>query len=178
MQHIDTVNLKQYIAEIPDYPKPGINFKDITPLLRDPKAFSYTIDRLYDAFKDKGIDAVAAVDARGFVFGAPLAFKLGSGLILIRKKNKLPGQTIKVSYELEYGSATLEVKPNLINQGDRILIVDDLLATGGTALASKELIERSGGKVVGFAFVIELSFLNGRDKLNGYDVVTLVRYDS
>ncbi len=172
------LNLKEYIAEIPDYPQPGVNFKDITPLLRNGTAFAYAVEQMYKHFADKSIDAVAAVEARGFVFGAPLALKLGVGLIVVRKHAKLPGKTVKVKYELEYGSSILEVKPELVRPGDRVIIVDDLLATGGTAWATKTLIERCGGIVVGFSFLIELKFLKGREKLKDYDVFTLITYDS
>ncbi len=172
------INLKSYVAEIPDFPKPGVNFKDITPLLRDPEAFSYTIDAFYNMIKDERIDAVVAVEARGFIIGAPLAYKLGAGFIPVRKKGKLPGDVIGVEYDLEYGHATLEIKKDLIKPGDRVLIVDDLIATGGTSVAVKQMVESLGAEIVGFAFIIELSFLKGRDKLKGYKVFSLIQYDS
>ena len=172
------VNLKDYVAEVPNFPKPGIVFKDITPLLRDPQAFSYVIDTLYDKFKGKKIDAVVGVEARGFIVGAPLAYKLNAGFVPVRKKGKLPGEVIGVEYDLEYGHATLEIKKGAIKPGDKVIIVDDLIATGGTAVAVKQMVESLGGIIEGFAFIIELGFLKGREKLKGYEVYSLITYDS
>lgn len=162
--------IKAAIRDVPDFPKPGIVFKDITPILADPKLFNATVDLLAEQWADKEVDKVAAIDARGFIFGAGIAHKLGVGLIPIRKKGKLPYKTFEESYELEYGTATLCIHEDACENGKRIALIDDLLATGGTAAASASLIEQAGGQVLGIQFLIELSFLNGRAKLEGHDI--------
>jgi len=160
--------LKAAIRDIPDFPKPGILFKDITPILNDPVLFRAAIDLFAKRHKNKGIRKVAVIDARGFLFGAALAYKLKAGVVPIRKKGKLPFRTFEESYDLEYGSATLAIHEDAFEPGEPVLLVDDLLATGGTALASAKLIERAGGKVAEIDFVIELGFLKGREKLAAY----------
>jgi adenine phosphoribosyltransferase len=172
------LNLKKYIREVPDFPKPGINFKDITTLLRDKKAFQQSVDQLYLQAKKRKIDAIAVIESRGFPFGSALAYKLGTGIILVRKPNKLPARTVKQTYALEYGTDSLEMHADAVKKRQRILIVDDLLATGGTALAVARLVEGLGGKVAAMAFAVELDFLKGREKLKQYDVISLVHYDS
>jgi adenine phosphoribosyltransferase len=169
------IDLKKSIRDIPDFPKKGIIFKDITTLLKDAEAFKEAVDMIAGQYKDKKIDTVVSVEARGFIFGAAVAYKLGIGLVPVRKKGKLPHKTHAVTYELEYGTDTLEVHQDAINEGDRVLIVDDLLATGGTVRAVTGLIEKMGGKVAGIAFVIELLPLKGREKLKGYEVTSLIK---
>ena len=170
------VNLKETIRNIPDFPKPGILFRDITTLLNDKAAFKYAIDELTKKFKDKKIDKVVAVEARGFIFGAAIAHRLGAGFVPVRKKGKLPWKTNSATYELEYGTDTLQIHNDAIGPKDRTLIVDDLLATGGTAKAVIDLIKQLKGKVVGIAFLIELKDLNGKTKLKGYPVFSLIKY--
>lgn len=170
------INLKEKIRNIPDFPQPGILFRDITTLLRDPEAFKYVIDTLTERFKSSKIDFVAAIEARGYMLGAPLAYNLGAGFIPVRKPGKLPWNTIKEEYALEYGKNTLELHTDAVAKGEKVLIVDDLIATGGSSLATKNLIERIGGEVAGFAFVVELTELNGRELLKGYDLFSLVQY--
>jgi len=162
--------LKAAIRDVPDFPKPGIIFKDITPILSDPKLFRLAIDTLAGRHKDQKIDKIAAIDARGFLFAGAMCDRMKIGLVPIRKKGKLPWKTFEKSYDLEYGSATLTIHQDAFKPGDRVVLVDDLLATGGTAAASAKLIEQAGGTVVGIDFVVELAFLKGRDKLAGYDV--------
>ncbi|MDP2913747.1 MAG: adenine phosphoribosyltransferase [Candidatus Omnitrophota bacterium] len=169
------LDLKKYIRDIPDFPKKGIIFKDITTLLKDRKAFKEAIGEVTKKFKNKKIDFVLSVEARGFIFGAAVAYKLGAGVVLVRKKGKLPFKTHAVTYDLEYGTDTLEIHQDAFRKGDRILIVDDLLATGGTTKAVVELVERMGGNIAGIAFVIELLPLKGRDKLKGYPIVSLIK---
>src|SRR6187397_2372893 len=169
-------NLKKLIREVPDFPKPGINFYDITTLLLDPTGLEETIDALTEQCRGKQIDTVIGVESRGFIFGAPVAYQLGAGFIPVRKPNKLPAESVSVSYDLEYGTDTLEMHKDAVGKGHRVLIVDDLLATGGTARAVVDLVEGLGGKVVGLLFVVELNFLNGREKFNGYNVRSLIRY--
>jgi adenine phosphoribosyltransferase len=171
------MKLKDKIRNIPDFPKKGIIFFDITTLIKDGQALKYSIDEMADKYKDKKIDAIMGAESRGFIFGAAIAYKLGVGFIPVRKPGKLPYKTCQVSYDLEYGSNTLEMHIDAINKGDSILIVDDLVATGGTAKAMAEIIEKMGGNVVGFSFLVELSFLNPRKALEGYDVHSLVEYD-
>ncbi len=171
-------NLEKYIREVPDFPKPGIGFKDITTLLKDAEGFRLAVDQLAEQLTGVEIDAVAVIESRGFTFGSALAYKLGTGLLLVRKPGKLPARTIREEYSLEYGTDALEIHQDAVGRGQRILIVDDLLATGGTALAVARLVERSGGKVAGVAFVVELDFLNGRRKLEGYKIISLVHYQS
>lgn len=179
MSELANVNLdlKTKIRNIPDFPKKGIVFRDITPLLRDSNAFRYAIDIMSNYCEGKKIDAILGAEARGFIFGAVLAYKLGVGFIPIRKPGKLPYKTCNVSYELEYGSNIMEMHIDAIKKGDRILIVDDLVATGGTAKAQAELVESRGGYVVGFCFLVELEFLKPRDLLKNYDVFSIIKYD-
>ena len=167
--------LKKYIRDIPGFPKEGVIFKDITTLLKEAKAFKKAVDLIVAEYKSKSIDTVVSVEARGFFFGAAVAYKLGVGLVPVRKKGKLPYKTYAVAYQLEYGTDNLEIHQDAINKGDRILIVDDLLATGGTVKAVTELIEKMGGVVAGIAFVIELLPLKGREKLKGYEVTSLIK---
>jgi adenine phosphoribosyltransferase len=170
------IDLEKHIRSIPDWPKKGILFRDITPLLANPEAFSKTVDALCDSFDNIGVDYVAAVEARGFIFGAAVAQRLGVGFVPIRKKGKLPFKTESFTYELEYGTDTLEVHSDAVSEGAKVLMVDDLLATGGTMAAACKLIEKIGGKVLGIVFLIELSELAGREKLPGYKVNTIISY--
>ena len=172
----EQMDLKSYIRDVPDWPKPGILFRDITPLLAEPRALSFAIDALCCSFKNTGIDYVAAVEARGFIFGSAVAEKINAGFVPIRKKDKLPFKTESISYDLEYGTDTLQVHSDAVEKGAKVLMVDDLLATGGTMAAACELIEKIGGGIVGIAFLIELSDLNGRDKLSNYEVKTVLSY--
>ncbi len=169
--------LKEHIRDIPDFPKAGVTFKDITPLLADVEAFRATIDGVAGGFDAVGVDKVLCVEARGFIVAAPVAYRFGAGFVPVRKAGKLPWQIEREEYELEYGSDLLEIHQDAVAPGERALIVDDVLATGGTASATVRLVERLGGIVVGLGFVIELGFLGGRGKLEGYDVVSLLRYD-
>ncbi|MGC2235410.1 MAG: adenine phosphoribosyltransferase [Pyrinomonadaceae bacterium] len=171
-------HLKQLIREVPDFPKEGINFYDITTLLKDADGLRQTIDALAEQYKGEQIDTVIGVESRGFIFAAPLAYHLGAGFVPVRKPKKLPAEKVSVSYDLEYGQDTLEVHKDAIGEGHRVLIVDDLLATGGTAKATVDLVESLGGNVVGLMFLCELNFLNGRAKFDGYDVRSLISYDS
>lgn len=164
------------IRSIPDFPKPGIQFKDITPVLGDPKLFAASIDLLTSSFKPGEVDIVVGIDARGFIFAGAAAFKWGAGFVPIRKKGKLPFETHEESYELEYGSNVLAIHVDAIKRGSRVVLVDDLLATGGTAGAAASLIQKIGGELLEVTFLIELSFLNGRDKLKGMPVRSIVRY--
>jgi adenine phosphoribosyltransferase len=168
--------LKEFIREIPDFPKPGVTFKDITPLLADKKAFTYTIDAIAHIFDRDEIDKVLGIEARGFMVAAPLAYRFTAGLIPVRKQGKLPWDVASESYALEYGEDLLEIHKDAIEPGERILIVDDVLATGGTARATAALTERCGGTVKGIAMIMELSFLRGRDKLQGYELHSLLQY--
>jgi adenine phosphoribosyltransferase len=168
--------LKELIRDIPDWPKKGVDFKDITPLLSDKKAFSYTIDAIAHQFDRDEIDKVLGIEARGFMVAAPLAYRFTAGLIPVRKRGKLPWKVESESYALEYGEDHLEIHRDAIDPGERILIVDDVLATGGTARATAELTERCGGKVSGIAFIMELTFLGGRDRLEGYELHSLLKY--
>ncbi|MER3523123.1 MAG: adenine phosphoribosyltransferase [Ignavibacteria bacterium] len=165
------------IRSIPDFPKKGIVFRDITTLLKDPKAFVEAIDLFYEHFKGSAIEKVVSIESRGFIFGAPLAYRLQAGFVPVRKPNKLPAETLREEYALEYGTDALEIHTDAITPNDRVLVIDDLLATGGTMLAAARLVERLGGNVVGLAFLIELSFLHGRDRLRKYDVFSLITYD-
>ncbi len=171
------MELASLIRDVPDFPVKGVLFKDITTLIKEADAFQEVIDRLTDHYTAMDVDMVVAIESRGFIFGAPLAYKLGSGLVPVRKPDKLPANTISESYTLEYGTNTLEMHADAIKPGQRVLVVDDLLATGGSARATITLVERLGGKVVGVAFMIELDFLHGRDKLEGYDVLSLIHCD-
>ena len=165
--------LKEFIRDIPDFPKPGVVFKDITPLLADKKAFAYTIDSIAHHFDRDEIDKVLGIEARGFMVAAPLAYRFTAGLIPVRKKGKLPWSVESQTYELEYGDDQLEIHKDAISPGERILVVDDVLATGGTALATAHLTERCGGKVAGFAMIMELAFLSGRARLADYELFSL-----
>lgn len=164
------------IRDIPDFPKPGIVFKDITPILLDPILLRQSVALFVDRHRDSRIDKVAGVEARGFIFGTAVACELGAGFIPIRKKGKLPADTVEMSYELEYGEATLEVHRDAVHEGERVLLLDDLLATGGTAAASIALVEQLGGEVVEVDFLVELAFLNGREKLNGHEIFAPIVY--
>ncbi|HEY4716615.1 MAG TPA: adenine phosphoribosyltransferase [bacterium] len=170
------IDLKKIIREIPDYPKKGILFYDITTLLKDAKAFQKIVDILGNRYVDKKIDLIVGIDARGFIIGAALAYKLGKGLVLVRKKGKLPYKTIRASYQLEYGADEIEMHQDAVTKGQSVIIVDDLLATGGTAAATVELVEKSGGKVKECVFIIELEGLKGRDKLESVPVFSLLKY--
>lgn len=170
-------NLKKMIRTVPDFPRPGIQFYDITTLLKEPYGLRTTIDRLTELIDDPSVDTVIGIEARGFIFGPALAYRLGAGFVPVRKPKKLPAETESVSYELEYGTDRLEIHRDAIGDGNRVIIADDLLATGGTARAVCELIERLGGKVAGLAFVVELTFLKGRERLAGYRVSSLLQYD-
>lgn len=170
------MDLREYIRDIPDFPKPGILFKDITPLLAEPSAFQHTIDLLVERYRHEPIDAIAAAEARGFLFAAPMALQLKKPLIPLRKPGKLPFRTYSLKYDLEYGSAELHVHEDGVASGQRVLLVDDLLATGGTILAGAKLIEKAGGVVAGCAFLVELRFLNARAKLEAYPVHSLIEY--
>ncbi|MBX7219323.1 MAG: adenine phosphoribosyltransferase [Blastocatellia bacterium] len=171
-------DLKKMIREVPDFPKPGILFYDITTLLKNPKGLKAVINRMSEAFAGEKIDTVIGIEARGFIFAPALAYHIGAGFVPVRKPKKLPHETESISYDLEYGSDTLEIHRDAIGEGHRVLIADDLLATGGTAAAVVKLVEQLGGQVVGLTFVIELNFLNGREKLSNYHVHSLMRYDS
>ncbi|MFW5979743.1 MAG: adenine phosphoribosyltransferase [Halanaerobiales bacterium] len=169
------MNLKNYIREIPDFPKEGILFKDITPMLQDENAFKHAIDEMKKEYENMDIDYIVGIEARGFIIGTPLAYALNIGFIPIRKPGKLPADKIKTSYDLEYGSNELELHSDALNKDDRILLIDDLLATGGTVKASIELIEELGGNIVGIGFLLELGKLNGRELLDGYNVFSLLK---
>lgn len=171
------MDLKKLIREVPDFPQEGILFRDITPLLQSPEALRYVIDQFTERYRDADLQAIVSIESRGFLFGAPLAYKLGLPLIPVRKPGKLPAARMSVEYELEYGTDTLDIHKDALNKGDRVLIIDDLLATGGTALASAELVELVGGVVHGFAFLVELAFLSGRARLSDYDVTALITYE-
>ncbi len=171
-------NLRKLIREVPDFPKPGINFYDITTLLKDPDGLRETIDVLKKQCDGLEVDMIIGVESRGFIFAAPLAHQLGAGFIPVRKPKKLPAEKVSISYDLEYGQDTLEMHRDAVGQGHRVLIVDDLLATGGTARAVVDLVESVGGEVAALLFVVELDFLNGRSKFDGYDVRSLIKYDS
>ena len=173
---MDVERLKALVREVPDFPQPGIVFKDITPLLADEIAFSSVIDLIVVHFGRGNVDKVVGIEARGFILASPVAYHFGAGFVPVRKKDKLPWETESEEYELEYGTATLEIHRDGVDPGERVLIVDDVLATGGTARATAGLVERIGGKVVGIAFLIELGFLNGRQQLDGYDLFTLISY--
>lgn len=170
-------NLKKLIREIPDHPKPGILFYDLTTLLQDKAGFRLLVDDLCKHYEGRDVDIVAGIEARGFIFGPALAYRLNAGFVPIRKPKKLPWKTAQVSYQLEYGTDTLEIHQDAVKPGENVLICDDLLATGGTAAAATSLVRQIGGKVAGAAFAVELTFLRGRDKLPGVDVFSLLQYD-
>jgi adenine phosphoribosyltransferase len=170
------MNFKEKIRVIPDFPQPGIRFKDITTLLKDGQAYKAAIEEIVNYFKDKQIDLIVGPEARGFVVGAPLAIALGAGFVPVRKKGKLPAETVEVTYSLEYGEDVLTMHKDAIQPGQKVLIADDLLATGGTIDATMKLVKKLGGEIVGAAFFIELTYLNGREKLKDIDLFTLVQY--
>lgn len=169
--------LKKLIREVPDYPKPGILFYDLTTLLQDKNGLRTLIEKLGDACAGKHIDVVAGIEARGFIFAPALAYRLGAGFVPVRKPNKLPWKTQQVSYQLEYGTDKLEMHQDAVHRGQRVLVCDDLLATGGTAAAATQLVRQLGGEIVGAVFAVELNFLKGRDKLKGIEVFSLIQYD-
>ncbi|HCS73902.1 MAG TPA: adenine phosphoribosyltransferase [Clostridiales bacterium] len=171
------MDLKEKIRAIEGFPKEGISFKDITTLLKDKEAYHYTVDTMVNICREIGADVIVGPEARGFVLGAPVAYGLNVGFVLVRKPGKLPAETVSYEYELEYGKDILEIHKDAIESGQRVVIVDDLLATGGTALTVTKLVEKLGGKVVGLVFAMELNALNGRKTLEGYDVHTLIQYD-
>jgi adenine phosphoribosyltransferase len=175
-QHARIDSMKARIRHVPDFPKPGILFYDITTLLKDPGGFRDAIDALASPFQGQGVEVVAGIESRGFIFAAALADRLGTGFVPVRKKGKLPAATVDVSYDLEYGSDTLELHADAVAPGQRVLIVDDLLATGGTARATAALVRKLGGEVLALAFLVELTFLDGRAKLEGERVVSVLQY--
>lgn len=175
---VDCESLKKLIREVPDFPKPGILFYDITTVLKDKLGFARLIDALSAHYIGKDIDLVLGMEARGFIFGPALAYRLNAGFVPVRKPGKLPAEAIKVSYDLEYGSNALEVHKDAIQEGQRVLIVDDLLATGGTAAATADLASQLGAQIAGLAFVVELDFLKGRERLAKYDVFSLLHYSN
>ena len=172
------MDLKNYIRSVPDFPKPGIMFRDITPLLSSPEAFKYSIKLFADRYREAKPTAILAAESRGFIFAAPLALELGAAFVPVRKPGKLPFKTQRFQYDLEYGSDTLEMHVDAVEPGSRVLLVDDLLATGGTIEACVKLAEQSQAEVIGCAFLIELSFLKGRDRLGNHDIFSLLKYDS
>lgn len=165
------------IREFPDFPEKGVLFRDISPLLRRIDALNYIVDLFYEHFKDRGINVIAGIESRGFIVACALAMRFGCGMVMIRKQGKLPGRTRSIAYTIEYGKATMEIQEDAISAGDKVLIADDLIATGGTAAAAARLVEGLDAKVAGFAFIIELARLRGRELLKGYDVYSLVVYD-
>ena len=169
-------DLRALIREVPDFPKPGIRFYDITTLLKDPEAFREVVDRMAEQVGGTTVDVVVGMESRGFIFSAPLAYKLNAGFVPVRKLGKLPAETIEVEYELEYGTATLEIHADAIGRGQRVLIVDDLLATGGTVMGTIELVRRLGGEIAGLSFMVELGALKGREKLGEFDIHALLTY--
>jgi adenine phosphoribosyltransferase len=173
---VTAAEIARHIRNVPDFPKPGIQFKDITPVLADPRLFAGTIDLLMDGLKPGSVDAVVGIDARGFIFAAAVALRLNAGFIPVRKKGKLPFDTHEQSYDLEYGSNTVAIHVDAVRPGQRVILVDDLLATGGTAAAAAGLLRKIGAEVVEISFLIELGFLNGRDKLRGFPLRSLVVY--
>jgi adenine phosphoribosyltransferase len=173
---VSAEELRAKIREIPDFPKPGILFYDITTLLKDPAAFRESIEQLTDPFRDAKVEVVVGMESRGFIFSAPMAYELKAGFVPVRKLGKLPAETVSVEYSLEYGTNTLEVHKDALTPGQRVLIVDDLLATGGTVQGTIELVERLKGEVVGLAFLVELLFLKGRERLDGQKIHSVVQY--
>lgn len=171
------MSLKDMIRDVPDFPKKGIIFKDITTLTRNPAGFREAIDQIVKQYDGAGIDIVVGIEARGFIFGGAIAYLLNAGFVPARKQGKLPAETVRAEYELEYGTDAIEMHKDAISEGQRVLIVDDLLATGGTAAACVELVQKLNGELVGIAFLIDLTFLNGREKLQGQAIMSLVDYD-
>lgn len=172
------MDLKAYIREIPDFPQPGVSFKDITPIFIDPAAFRHAVGELARAFRDDRPDVVVGIESRGFLIGAPLAYELGTGFVVVRKEGKLPRETLHADYELEYGTNRLEIHRDALQPGQRVLIADDLLATGGTVEATARLVQQLGAAIIGFGFLVELDYLHGRKRLEGYPgkVVSLIRF--
>jgi adenine phosphoribosyltransferase len=171
------MDLREKIRTVPNWPIEGVMFRDITTLLQDPEAFRESVDRLYDRYKDVEIDKIVGIDARGFIHGAVLAYKLNVGFVPVRKKGKLPYKTIRAAYSLEYGEDVVEMHEDAIKKGEKVLIVDDLIATGGTIAAATQLVEKLGGEIVECAFMVELPDLNGREKIKGYNIYTLTEFE-
>ncbi|HJB79249.1 adenine phosphoribosyltransferase [Nosocomiicoccus ampullae] len=171
------MNLREYVSEVENWPKEGVQFKDITTIMDNGEAFGYAVDQIAKFAEDKDVDIIVGPEARGFIIGCPVAYRLGIGFAPVRKPNKLPRETISYEYDLEYGKNTLEIHKDAIKPGQRVLITDDLLATGGTIEAAIHLVEKLGGEVVGLAFLIELNYLNGRDKIKDYDFISLLEYN-
>lgn len=169
-------DLRQWIRDIPDFPTKGVIFRDITTLLKDPRAFRKAVDGLSAVVDGRNMDVLLGVESRGFIFASTLAYKLGKGLVIVRKPGKLPAETIQVSYQLEYGTDSIEMHADAIEPGQKVVVVDDVLATGGTARAVAELVEKAGGKVEALVFLVELDYLKGRDKLSGYETISVLRY--
>lgn len=172
------MDLKSKIRNVPDFPKKGILFRDITTLIKDPASFQFIIDHWKEHYKNKKVDVIVGVESRGFIFASALAYSMGKELAIVRKPGKLPWHTIAEEYDLEYGKDKIEIHQDCVNPGQHVLIVDDLLATGGTMQATAKLVKKVGGVIEGIAFVVELTPLKGRDKLKGYDIYSLVKYDS
>jgi adenine phosphoribosyltransferase len=170
------MDLKQYIRDVPGFPQPGVLFRDITPLLQQPAAVRYVVDRFTDEFRDAGLGAIVSIESRGFLFGAPLAYNLGLPLVPVRKPGKLPAARMSVEYSLEYGAGQLDIHSDALSPHQQVIIIDDLLATGGTAMAAAKLVELLGARVYSFAFLIELKDLGGRERLSGYKVLSLITY--
>ena len=170
------MNLKRIITEYPNFPKKGILFRDFSPILNDASAMSFIAEEFSKQFHQKGVDVFVGIESRGFILASILAQKYGKGMVMLRKAGKLPGKTVKISYTIEYGKAVLEIQKNTLKKGERVVICDDLLATGGTAKAAAKLVEKIGAKIVGFAFIIELTDLNGIKEINNYKTVSLVQY--
>ena len=170
------MGLNDFIRDIPDFPKKGIIFKDITTLIGKGKLFQKTVDSIVTHYKGKGINKVIGIESRGFIFGAAVAYGLGAGFVPIRKKGKLPYKTVSGTYQLEYGTDTIEMHEDAVNKGEKVLIIDDLLATGGTMKATADLVKNSGANIEGISFLVELTFLKGREKLSGYDVFSLIKF--
>jgi adenine phosphoribosyltransferase len=170
------MDLKKYIRDIPDFPKKGIIFKDITPLIKEPKSFQYAINTIAEKYKNKSIDKIVSIEARGYIFGGVLAYILDCGFIPIRKPGKLPAETIALDYTLEYGTNTVEIHKDALKPDENVLIFDDLLATGGTALATCQLVEQLGAKIIACVFLIDLTFLKGTERLKGYEIFSLIQY--
>ena len=170
------MNLKRIIAEYPNFPKKGILFRDFSPILADPSAMSFVVEEFAKQFHPRDVDTFVGIESRGFIIASTLAQKYGKGMVMLRKEGKLPGKTVKTSYTIEYGKAVLEIQKNVLKKGERVIICDDLLATGGTAKAAAKLVEKIGAEVAGFAFIIELSDLNGTKEISDYKIVSLVQY--
>ncbi len=171
------MELKRCIRDVPDFPQPGVLFRDITPLLQNPQAFREVVDRFTAAYREAAVEAVVGIESRGFLFAAPLAYNLGVTLVPVRKPGKLPAERMSVEYALEYGTSQLDIHEDSLRRDARVIIVDDLLATGGTAVAAAKLVELLGARVIGFAFLVELAYLHGRERLRDYPVLSLIRYD-